>query len=235
MTGHNAEFRVWLATPDAAELMDPARLDVADAANWRTMRTARRRLDWASSRALLAHVPAPAQQSRSLAHSHGFASLLTAPPRLEVGIDIEQIVPRDFLGMAEIAFPASETGYLASLDDTTKATRFYELWTLKEAFAKALQLPLTEALAACSWFSTDGQLNPAIPTSNHWRAVVYAPRPQLRLAVAVVADSGDPLQGPIHHSEWPKPTADRWPVVFDVTATPADLHCGTQRVTFSRS
>ena len=147
MVAHDADLRVWLATPDAAERLDVARLGPEDAVRWRAIRTARRRLDWASSRALLDAVPASAPCSRSLSHSHGFAALVLAHPALKLGIDVEVMTARDFRRMAEVAFTVDEARYLASLDRVTLAGQFYDLWTLKEAFAKALAIPLTEAMA----------------------------------------------------------------------------------------
>lgn len=233
MFAHNAEFRVWLATPDAADRLDAMRLSADEAALWQQMRTPRRRQDWASSRALLAHVPSAGPHSRSLTHSHGFAGLLTAPPQFHVGIgiDIEPIKPRDFIGMAGIAFPSAESDHLASLDPATQGARFYELWTLKEAFAKALGLPLTEALATCRCVDDLGQIKPSMPTSKYWRAAVFAPRPHLRLAVALVAESIEQLQVPILNHEWPVPAADRWPLVIDLIGIPTHLRCDTASVT----
>jgi len=221
MVAHDADLRAWLATPDAAERLDVARLSAEDAIRWSRIRTVRRRHDWASSRALLAAVPAEGPCSRSLSHSQGYAAMLMARPALSVGIDVEAVIPRDFLRMAEIAFTADEARHLASLDPEQLPGRFYELWTLKEAFAKALGLSLAEALANCRWVDQAGNAVPSIPTSRPWRAAVFAPRPRLRVAVACVGDSVGQLQGQIRTQEWPTAVPSRWPVVLDLLGASA--------------
>lgn len=216
MITHDADLRAWLATPDAAEHLDVARLGADDTSRWREIRTARRRRDWASSRALLAAVPTTGPCSRSMSHSHGYAALVLAEPALCVGIDVEAAVPRDFLRLAEFAYSAAEARLLAALDPALLAGRFYEFWTLKEAFAKALGLSLAEALTECRCVDDLGNVVPSIPTGRPWRATVFAPRPDLRLAVACVADSAGQLRGRIHAEEWPVPARSQWPVVLDV-------------------
>jgi len=216
MVAHDADFHAWLATPDAAEHLDVARLGADDASRWREIRTARRRRDWASSRALIAAVPTASPCNRSMSHSHGYAALLLAEPALRVGIDVEAVVPRDFLRLAEIAYSATESRHLATLDPAQLAGRFYEFWTLKEAFAKALGLSLAEALTRCRCVDDAGIVLPSIPAGRPWRATVFAPRTDLRLAVACVANSAGELRGQIHTEEWPAPALSRWPVVLDL-------------------
>jgi len=230
----DSDFQVWLATPDAAERLDETRLSPAEAASWKQTRSVRRRQDWASSRALLANVPTDDPCNRSLTHSHGFAGLLIAHPLFQIGIDIEVTKPRDFLRMAEIAYPANETKYLASLDPAMCRARFYEFWTLKEAFAKALGLPLTEALATCRCLDDSGQAIPAIPTTKPWRAAVFAPRADLRLAVTFVAETLEQLQCPIQIREWPAPALDPWPIVLDLFGTPRTCATETEPSPFAR-
>ena len=216
MVANNADLWAWLATPDAAEHFDLARLSADDILRWREIRTARRRRDWASSRALLTAVPATIPGNRSMSHSHGYAALVLADLALQVGIDVEAMVPRNFLPMAETAYSPAEVRHLATLDPALLAGRFYEFWTLKEAFAKALELSLAEALTQCRCVDDSGNLVPSIPTGRPWRATVFAPRPHLRLAVARVADSTRQLRGRIHTEEWPAPAQSRWPVVLDL-------------------
>lgn len=216
MHAQDADIQVWLATPDAAERLDLTRLGADDAARWQEIRTERRRRDWASSRTLLEAAPRGAQFSRSLSHSRGFAALALASPSLSVGVDIEAVTARDFLRMAEVAFSEDEAVHLASVDLAARPMTFYRYWTLKEAFAKALALPLADALTQCRFVDASGDERPSIPTSKPWRATVFAPRPDLCLAVACVAGSVEPLQHPIHTLEWPQPMASPWPIVLDL-------------------
>lgn len=216
MIANNADLRVWLATPAAAEHLDITRLSADDISHWRGIRTARRRRDWAASRALLTAMPVTVPANRSMSHSHGYAALLLADVALRVGIDVEAVVSRNFLRMAETAYSPAEARYLETVDPALLAARFYEFWTLKEAFAKALELSLAEALTKCRCVDDAGNVAPSIPSGRPWRATVFAPRPDLRLAVACVADSTGQLRGRIHTEEWPAPALSRWPVVLDL-------------------
>ena len=116
--------------------------------------------------------------------------------------------------MAEVAFSTAECALLDSLDDAQDlCATFYELWTLKEAFAKALRLPLVDALRQCRFVDADLDRRADVPTTQHWRATVFAPRPQLRLAMARVADSPEQLDAPLLTFEWPQPRTRDWIVI----------------------
>lgn len=205
---------VWLATPAAALLFDPSRLGAADRAEWDGLHTARRREDWASSRALLGAVPRSDRHAISLSHSRGFAALARAPRQVAVGIDVEWLSTRDFLSMARTAYSPAEADELATIDDQANLRgRFYEAWTLKEAFAKALRLPLADALGQCCFTGADEAGAARVPTTRPWSATVFAPRPQLRLAVVMVADDTAAVPSVLHTREWPPGHAVAWPVV----------------------
>jgi len=205
---------VWLATPAAALLFDPLRLGAGDRAEWDGLHTARRREDWASSRALLAAAPGADGHASSLSHSRGFAALARAPGRVAVGVDVEWLTRRDFLSMARMAYAPDEADEFASLEDAaTLRDRFYEAWTLKEAFAKALRLPLADALGQCRFTGADDAATARVPTTRPWSATVFAPRPQLRLAVVMVADDGAEVPAALHTQEWPVGHATAWQVV----------------------
>lgn len=205
---------VWLATPEAAGRLDPEQLSPADRAAWEAIRTRRRRQDWASSRALLAAAAPAAGQACSLSHSRGYAALALARATTAIGVDVEWLAPRDFPSLAELAFCPAEAAHLASLQDPAMACAlFYELWTLKEAFAKALGLPLADALRQCTWQPGGDTVDVTLPTSQPWQAVVFAPRPELRLALAIVGDAATAPAPSIRTMEWPPAAAARWPVV----------------------
>jgi hypothetical protein len=208
-------LEVWLATPDAADLFDPSALNSADHAAWTAIRTTRRRRDWESSRALLGAVPDLGDRRRSLSHSHGYAAIALAPATTAVGVDLEWMMPRNFNGMASVAFSPSECGYLCSLEDPSKLqSAFYEFWTLKEAFAKALRLPLVDALRHCCMIDAAGAHRAEVPTADHWRAIVFAPRAQLRLAVVRVNERPGSVHGPLDTIEWPSDRTGEWPIVM---------------------
>jgi 4'-phosphopantetheinyl transferase len=207
-------IETWLATPEAAGLFDPSRLNGPDRQEWASLQTTRRRRDWASSRALRLAAGVAGDQSRSHSHSHGHAALALAPAAVAVGVDLEWLAPREFRGMADIAYSAAECALLASIDDPQDlCATFYELWTLKEAFAKALRLPLVDALRQCHLVDAALDWHADLPTARHWRATVFAPRPQLRLAVAHVADAPEDLNGRLGTFEWPQPRGGDWTVI----------------------
>jgi phosphopantetheinyl transferase (holo-ACP synthase) len=215
-----AAAEVWLATPDAAERLDPATLDDADRAAWASIHTSRRRQDWASSRALRGAVPVAEKQASSHSHSHGFAALAVAPAPVTVGVDLEWLAPRDFRALADIAYSAAECAHLASLEEPSDlGATFYELWTLKEAFAKALQLQLADALRLCRFIDDSGTHRAEVPTTQSWRATVFAPRPQLRLAVVRMHDSQASICEAVNTMEWPPPRAREWPIVLDLVSS----------------
>jgi 4'-phosphopantetheinyl transferase len=217
---------VWLATPEAAALFDPSRLDRVDHAQWAAIQTRRRQVDWASSRALLNAVPHEGGQRRSLSHSHGFSALALVPDAGGVGVDLEWQSPRDFKGMAGIAYSDAERDYLESLKNPEDlGATFYLLWTLKEAFAKALGLHLADALRQCTFFDAFGTRRSEVPTTHSWRATVYAPRPQLRLAVVRTHEAADQRFEPLDTMEWPQDRTREWPVVLDLLSSDGRAGC----------
>lgn len=208
---------VWLATPDAASHFDPSRLVGAERNEWASIRTRRRRLDWASSRALLHAMRVEGDQATSLSHSHGYAALAVVPGGVATGVDLEWLVPRNFMGMADVAYAQTETAYLMSLTAPANlCSAFYEFWTLKEAFAKALRMPLPDALRHCRFIDASGTCRAEIPTTGTWRATVFAPRPQLRLAVVRMHADPGMIDTTVSTGEWPHDKADEWPVVLDL-------------------
>jgi phosphopantetheinyl transferase (holo-ACP synthase) len=221
-----AAAEVWLATPAAARAFDPSKLGAADRASWDALHTIRRREDWASSRALLAAAPVSAGHASSLSHSRGFAALVHAPPDVAVGVDVEWLSTRDFLNMARTAYSPAEADELGSLGDPAELrARFYESWTLKEAFAKALRLPLADALGQCCFAISQESEAARVPTTRSWSATVFAPRPQLRLAVVMVADESAALPRELRTLEWPPTLAVSWPVVRSLVSGAAAATC----------
>ncbi len=201
---------------------DPSRLDSDALAEWAALRTSRRRLDYASSRALMAAFPVTTCQTRSLSHSRGFAAVAVAHHPTSVGVDVESLVPRDFKSMARLAYSPPEADYLESLENpSTLCASFYELWTLKEAFAKALRLHLADALRQCCFIDVAGQRRAEIPTTQQWKAMVFTPCPTLRLAVAWTAASADLLNTDVHTAEWPAQRTQPWTPVLDISSDAA--------------
>lgn len=73
----------------------------------------------------------------NLSHTSRYAALAIAKDTL-VGVDIEQPRRRNFLGIAADYFHPDELAFLQALPDAHMPEAFFQLWTLKEAFFKAL-------------------------------------------------------------------------------------------------
>jgi len=217
-TQRQAPIDIWLATPAAATMLDVSGLSDAEREAWHGIRTERRRLDWASSRALLHAVAPGRKQGTSLSHSHGFSALLKGPPAAHVGVDIERMMQREFLRIAQAAFSSHEAAFLAALPESERMSRFYECWTLKEASAKALGIPLGETLASCCLVDARGRVAPVVASTKPWRAAILVPRSNLRLAIVCVADDASQLHGDLDMKEWPHPGVATWELLLDVTS-----------------
>lgn len=103
----------------------------------------------------------------NLSHSAKWA--LLAITRLEtVGVDIEQIrqLP-DMLGLAKRFFALTEYEQLRQLPAQQQAPAFFECWTRKEAYLKAIGEGLTHPLDQFSVTFGDGQLPRLLWVNGH--------------------------------------------------------------------
>jgi 4'-phosphopantetheinyl transferase len=213
---------VWLAGAAARPLFNPKVQSPPDQLRWRQLSNARRREEWEVSRALLAHVSdsrlLPAQPGDpaplSLSHSAGHAAVASSLGGGRVGVDLEQMRERDFVRLARFAFAPSEQEQLEALPPAARAERFYFLWTLKEAFAKALPLPLLQSVAQCTFVHVHDSWRASVPTRGAWFARVFRPRPSFVLSVVAL------LPEPVEHensyvetNEWPEQRAPLWPTL----------------------
>ncbi len=198
--GADRVAQLWLATPGSG----------VDAAGNAGPRSTRRALERTASLALLAKTGEPAMPRRSLSHSNGCAAIAVAPAGCRAGIDIEVTKPRDVHSIAEFAFSSGEAKELRSLGEPDATAHFYVLWTLKEAFAKALGMPLLVAMRECMFERSAGSFAACVPSSVPWRAIVFAPRPTLTLAAVII----DPREGTTDGwrcQELPETAVDAWP------------------------
>ena len=109
----------------------------------------------------------PATQPRlrfNLSHTHGLCACAFALER-DVGVDVEHADRRvEIDRLAPSVFSEHEITALDQLEQHARRTRFFQLWTLKEAYIKArgmgLALPLREIT-----FQLDGRARPAIALS----------------------------------------------------------------------
>ena len=129
--------------------------------------------------------------SFNLSHTRGLVACAIARS-LSVGVDVERTARAlDFDKLAARFFSAQETASLSS-GRTDSGTRFFDLWTLKEAFIKAIGKGLSQPLSSFS-FDLDGDERivrftaPPGFDAAEWRFALYAPMPDARLAVGVHA------------------------------------------------
>lgn len=77
----------------------------------------------------------------NLSHSGPWALVAVTAGR-EIGVDIEVHRQLDALALAERFFAPEEITQLSSLPEPVRQTRFFELWTAKEALVKAMGIGL---------------------------------------------------------------------------------------------
>jgi 4'-phosphopantetheinyl transferase len=217
----HGNLQLWLAGPEAAQRFDPAQLSNDEQDRYARLRRPERRQEFEVSRALRTHVrrEAPQPASESLSHSRGYAALARAHPHLLVGVDLEVHQARDVLATARTAFSESEAQALAAVPSRELARLFYAMWTVKEALAKALQLPLLEALRSCVLIVDGPQWQVRAPTPAAGCVAVYQPRVELTLAVACI---GETL--PIESWSWPPQQPATWPLIAAIALAAADAH-----------
>lgn len=100
----------------------------------------------------------------NLSHSGGELVFIISK-NLMVGIDIEHIKYQESLiGVAKKSFSDREYRHLLTLSGHHQAAKFYELWTLKEAYIKARGIGLTMPLDTFS-FDYPNMKSSEVPTS----------------------------------------------------------------------
>ena len=130
----------------------------------------------------------------NLSHTQGLAACVVTD-RADVGIDVEKITPRHHMTLARRFFSPREQHDLCALPEPEQTTRFFELWTLKEAYLKARGLGLTVPLRTFSFcrnddaewrieFASETKDDPDRWRFRSWRV---APLHQAALAVAAMA------------------------------------------------
>jgi 4'-phosphopantetheinyl transferase len=129
----------------------------------------------------------------NLSHTRGLVACAVALEH-DVGVDVEQIDRRvEIDQLARSVFSTAEREGLAALDGDRKRQRFFELWTLKEAYIKAVGKGLALPLHAISVQLDAGQrprIGFAAPIADdgaRWWLHVRQPLGSYMLAVAVAS------------------------------------------------
>lgn len=112
----------------------------------------------------------------------GSLGLLAVTRGRDIGVDVERIEPRRALGpIADRLFDPAEAAELRSMPEARRIRRFFELWTQKEAYAKALgvglSVPLERLRPPRGWSLVDLPLGP----EHVGTLCVRGRRPRVRL------------------------------------------------------
>jgi 4'-phosphopantetheinyl transferase len=213
----DTRLTLWLALPSARAHFDPSTLSDVDRARHADFRGSQRRADFEVSRALLS-IAGVGTAAHSMSHSGEHAALLIAPTGWRIGVDLEMNRPRDVLRLARFAFDEREVRALEAAAPESRQALFHTLWTLKESFAKALQLDLVDALRQCVFWIDDDEWRGLVPTESTWSAAVFQPRPDTFIAAAWIG--GEPAT--LERWEWPPKQRADWPLIAACAGAPSD-------------
>jgi len=140
----------------------------------------------------------------NLSHSHDVAVLAVAP-YVELGIDVEYRLRKvRALPIARSYFSTTEIALLESLTETEANKQFFSLWTLKEAYLKALGSGLAGSLKSCRFLlnAQRTSIDIAVDPSPHrrfvdcWQCEYEGLYP---LAVTRLSDNDAPSHIQAHH------------------------------------
>lgn len=118
----------------------------------------------------------------SLSHSGGHAVCAMAPHGWKLGIDLEAVKPRDIDALAQWVCSADERDMLTQAQGDTRLHRFYQLWTLKEAFIKAAGLSFPADMASVGLAPTAAGVSLRSP-AGLWNACSYRAGPNWMVGV----------------------------------------------------
>ena len=137
----------------------------------------------------LAH-PAGSGFFFNLSHTHGLVACAVAPEP-EVGVDVEGVERRRSPELPRQFFSKDEADALEALPEDAQTARFYDYWTLKEAYIKARGLGLALPLDGFSMVMDEAgppriRFAPSIDDDpDSWQFAQFTPTPQHRMAIAV--------------------------------------------------
>lgn len=144
----------------------------------------------------------------SLSHSDRWALLAVSNKTLGADIEVPQKT-RDLLGIAQSFFHPLEYAQLKELDETDQQDYFFQLWTLKEAFLKAIGTGISAGLDKIHFHgegdSLRAELSPELQQDRavQWQFFHTQKHPGLYIALAYQS---------------PAPVAINW-------CNPLDLSC----------
>jgi len=133
----------------------------------------------------------------NISHTHGLVACAVAHD-VDVGVDVEAIDrAADGVAIAERFFARAELAQLDRCAVPERPARFIELWTLKEAYLKAIGSGLAHPLNTFAFEFGDDDFNalwftpPPDVNATDWTFALYAPSSRHRLAIAVPSGRRD--------------------------------------------
>jgi 4'-phosphopantetheinyl transferase len=142
-----------------------------------------------------AEMPAAARELNfNLAHAEGLVVMAVA--RVErLGVDVERVDPAVNLAVARRYFSPAESAALDALPPEQRARRFQRLWTLKEAYLKAIGTGISGGLGSITFHLGEGihiECSGAVDASL-WQFQEFAIEADHLAAVACRAADGGQL------------------------------------------
>lgn len=122
----------------------------------------------------------------NLTHTDGL-TVLAVMRDAEIGIDAEQLARNASLEVAQRYFSPVEVAALDALDEARRPLRFYELWTLKEAYLKATGAGLSTALDRITFDFTNGTARLVEEPVDGWQFAQFPAGEAHLVAVALRA------------------------------------------------
>lgn len=202
------------------------RLHAAEQARYHGFRHLRRRRIWLAGRELLlaalacqlSYVEVAALRTDAsgavrygrgnlhLSLSHSGEVLAAALADVPIGVDVERPRPRACIAQAGRLFAPAEARYLRALVPAARPAKFYSLWTLKEAFAKAAGISIWDALRNAEFDLQAQRLRLSVPLAKHAWNCVHAEIMQACQVALVAQSRGRPLKLEC----WRRMTAGEW-------------------------
>lgn len=131
--------------------------------------------------------------SFSLSHTRGFVACVVTKD-VPVGIDVERIDQSLLVeAIADRYFTAEEAQQLQDCSSDLRPARFTELWTLKEAFLKAVGIGHSGSPTGISFRLDDFRhieiSAPSIVSAQDWQFALFEPLSDVRMSVAIAGSS----------------------------------------------
>lgn len=136
----------------------------------------------------------------NIAHTTGLVAIAVGAG-MRLGIDVETFGRRPSLPIAQRYFSGREIAALEALPADEQPRRFVELWTLKEAYLKAVGTGISGGLGSMTFELRNGDIafeRPSDPDAARWRFHQRMVGEAHLLALAWLAPPGSPVDVTCH-------------------------------------